>query len=638
MKNRKMHLAMFAVAGLATPAAVEGVASADIASPTVTKLLGPSTNDLAPTTGNPPRLKRTDEEQPGAEMSHLAFFGDGTAANPHTAGLYFEMRSGEINGALPPNKIQLAMVPFHLALQPDGTVAAVADMTGAKFVTKNNGNEHRNANHPAAITIAAGNAVCAEYNYQPNNDTKRYIQCWNKAGANILAQTQIYAKNNDDCSMSQDSTSTTVVRQSVVAGKSVTKLVAWRGCNGNGQDDGWLQAFSIEATLDANGVPTAATFKPQMDVSLAQREERSRGLCSVSAADPNTAICSWTEGNNQPQRDGTWLAAVNISDNITGTDKQNAILWKQQIDGRKGQGDLRTYSVRAKTERIMVPNATTGVLEASDMLIWQSGDLHGSNNNNNGKGGTYFDSQMAVIKATKTGLTYVAPLQSVQKLLLGLDGTHLGMGVAMFGTSDKMVPGITFVGGSQTGGGYSAKVRAVAFDQTANAFKDLGSYSIAPYDRHLYPNYLGNNPGNQGRNFSGAQLIPNPFAGQMSTGATPTLNKDAYLTVYTTTGKDPMDINNAALKLSSYITVLPTVQMPAQTGTGTGSGSGSGSGSGTGTGTGSGSGSGSGTTTPTDPAPMDPGTNLGGCSTSGGTSGAMTFLLIGLAAFIRRRK
>jgi uncharacterized protein (TIGR03382 family) len=36
--------------------------------------------------------------------------------------------------------------------------------------------------------------------------------------------------------------------------------------------------------------------------------------------------------------------------------------------------------------------------------------------------------------------------------------------------------------------------------------------------------------------------------------------------------------------------------------------------------------------------PADPGQTLGGCSTSGSNGGLVTFLLVGLAALIRRRK
>src|SRR5262249_9179254 len=155
--------------------------------------------------------------------------------------------------------------------------------------------------------------------------------------------------------------------------------------------------------------------------------------------------------------------------------------------------------------------------------------------------------------------------------------------------------------------------RAVGYDTTANAFKDLGSYSIAPYDRHLYPNYLGNNPGNQGRNFSGMQLVHNPFVGQNG-------NHDAYLMIASTTGKDPSPLMQPEIKLPSSLTVLPLVQLP-QTNENPPTGSGSGSGSGSNP---AGSGSGS------DPAPnggIDSGDSFGGCS-AGGSSGAATMLLI----------
>src|SRR6185295_4643496 len=127
---------------------------------------------------------------------------------------------------------------------------------GARFVTTNNGNEYRNANHPIAFTANGGTAVCAEYNYQPNNNTERYLQCFNQAGATILPQTRIYAKDNDDCSMNQDKSSTWLVDTKPTAAGSVSRFVAWRGCNGNGQDDGWMQQYTI--TFNSATTPTSA--------------------------------------------------------------------------------------------------------------------------------------------------------------------------------------------------------------------------------------------------------------------------------------------------------------------------------------------------------------------------------------------
>ncbi len=626
MTNRKLQIAMFAVTGLLPVAA-----QAEIKGPQVTKIIASSPTDFAPITDastTPGRLRRTDQEQPGNEMAHLAFFGDGIH------GLYFSMNTDLVDPANPTvshlanDRVQLAVVPFSLVKNTDGTIAAKADFTGlgtntditggARYVTDNRGNERRNANHPIAYAINGGNVICAEYNYQPGNtnNTERYMQCFNQSGATIMAQTRIYQKDNDDCSMNQDYSSTTLAK--VTALKS--RLVAWRGCNGNGQDDGWAQVMDI--TVDSATNPTTATFAQVADVSLCPREERSHGLCTVGT-DANTAICTWTEGNTQPQRDGTWMAAIDISG---ATQDQAMIYWKQQIDGRKTLPDgTRTYSMRAMHDRIMQPDAT-GKLVPTDMVFWRSGDVHG-NNNGNAKGGTYYGNQVAVIKATAAGMTYVVPMTDMSQTLLGMDGTHLGMRAGLFGTADKSVPGIVLVSGSHTGGGYGMQARVLGWDQTANTLNDGGSFSGAPYDRHLYPNYLGNNPGNQGRNYSGVDFVANPFA----TGAP---GEDKYLMVMATTGKDPSEVPSqtcldcAKKKLSAYISVTP-VQQGAMNGTGGGTGGGKGSGSGGGTGGGGTAGG--------DGGGTDPGTTLGGCS-AGGTGGAATFLLIGFAAFIRRRR
>jgi uncharacterized protein (TIGR03382 family) len=626
MNNRKLTVAMFAAAGL-LPAAAE----AEVRAPQVTKVIASSPSDFAPITQSdgttPSRLRRTDEEQPGNEMAHLAMFADGIH------GLMFSMNTDLVDPAAPTvshranDRIQLALVPFSLVKNTDGSVAAKADFTGlgtntaqtggARFVTNNNGSEYRNANHPIAYPIAGGHAICAEYNYQPNNNTERYLQCFNEQGATILAQTRIYAKNNDDCSMNQDKSSTWLAKTTGLK----NRMVAWRGCNGNGQDDGWAQTFDI--TVDNETAPTKATFKQVADVSLCPREERSHGYCTTGT-DSDTAICTWTEGNTQPQRDGTWMAAIDISGNTNG---QGQIYWKQQIDGRKQLPDgARTYSMRAMQDRISLPDAT-GALARTDMIVWRSGDVRG-NNNGNAKGGTYFGNNMAIIKADKAGMSYVVPMTDVSQKLLGMDGTHLGFTTALFGTTDKLVPGIVFLSGSHTGGGAGGtQARVVTWDQTANTFVPGESFAPGPYDRHLYPNYLGNNPGNQGRNYSSMEFIKNPFA----TGAA---GEDAYLLISASTGKAENEVPSATcldcakIKLSAYITVIPVAQTPAAI-TPPDSGSDS---------TPTPTDPNQGTQDPTQPGGTDAGTTLGGCSTAGGTSGALTFLLIGLAAFIRRRK
>ena len=122
--------------------------------------------------------------------------------------------------------------------------------------------------------------------------------------------------------------------------------------------------------------------------------------------------------------------------------------------------------------------------------------------------------------------------------------------------------GLVFLGGSQTGGGYGGQMRAVGRDQTAKTLTDLGMYGIAPHDRHLYSNYLGNNPGNQGPATTPAPvLIENPFIGLNGTaGDNTTQNSDKYLMVFTTSGKSAATVGDASLKTSAFITVVPVAQ------------------------------------------------------------------------------
>jgi uncharacterized protein (TIGR03382 family) len=607
MTNMK-KLLMFAVAGLVSPAALH-TADAEVRAAKVTRISQSPRTDKAPVSGTPARLRRTDEEQPGFEQATVATFADGSG------GIFFAMAT-ELNGIPANRRIQLAAIPFSIVQDAtDGSVGAVADMANAKFVTNNNGNEYRNANHPTAYAINNGNAIAVEYNYQANgtNDTKRYMKVFSKTGAELMGQTLVFAKNNDDCGMHQDGEGPDVVSST----NGVNLIAAWEGCNGNGRDDGWVRIARV--TCDGpEASPTSCSHTAVADLSVCPREERSHGTVSHSASDPNTVIASWTEGNTQPQRDGTWLAAINVGPGENGANAQSRLLWKKQVEGRKDIDGLRTYSMRAMQTRIKTVDATTGQLVNSDQIIWRSGDLRG-NNNTNGKGGTYYRSQMAVIEATAAGMKYITPLSDMSTELLGLDGTHLGMEFGLFGTTTNLVPGLIFLGGSHTGGGYSAQARAVTWDAALNKFTDAGMYAVAPYDRHLYPNYLGNNPGNQGRNFSDGVMIANPYVGQNG-------NTDAFLMIYATTGKDPSEMTMPEYKLSAYLSVLPIAQTPKVTPPG-------GTGGGTGEG-GGGGGGGGGEETPVDDGS---GTAIGGCSTSNSTGGAFAFLLIGLALIRRRR-
>lgn len=529
--------------------------------PTVLKVNDPDPADVARTRNG--RLRKTDEEFTN-EQGVVKFF------NGNKQALYVEMRTGALpSGERPVHRMQGACTPLDLVQAADGSVG-LQKTTGERFISDNDGNEYRNFNKPELMPINGGKNMLVMFNYQPRgtNDTRRFAKVLDSqcnevrikdSDGRVRKQVQIMAKNNDDCDMHQEGEGPCDVSSD---SGGTTHLTCWAGCNGNGRDDGWLNDVTVSCNGAGNdGSATECTIKKNFDISLARREERSRGRCSVADADPDTAICTWTEGNNQPQRDGTWIAAVNISPNgEQGADAQSRLLWKQQIDGRKGGGNGRrgTYSVRAMHTRLL-DLKPDGSLGRTNMLFFRSGDLEGRNTNDE-KGGQYRAFQIGVIRADRSGMEWVAPLQNATDMFLGIDGTHLVMCGAMFGGPNNRMPGFTLLQGSHNGGGATEPVvKAIGFDMATKKFVDMGTHRAGgSYDRHLYSNYLGNNPGNQGRNFAGCTMFHNPYAGING-------SKDELFLAHAITGKSPENVGKAELKPSSWVTLMPIATTVATT-------------------------------------------------------------------------
>jgi hypothetical protein len=492
------------------------------------------------------RLRKTRNEET-QEMAVTKILGDGQQ------GVFIQMQAGALNGVKPLNGTQLACTPYKLVKNADGTVGATMNGT-AKFITDNQGQDRRDANHPEAYVINGGTHVLVTLNYRPQgtNQTNRYArvvdsQCnlvpVQNASGTTQKQVLIMQKNNDNCDMHQSGAgSGTVV--SDVAGSA--HLVLWAGCNGNGQDDGWVNDIQVTS------VNAGAAFKIQknFDLSVEPQEERSRGRCDVSASDPNTAICSWTAGNNQPQREGTWVGAIDITPSgPKGENAQSRLIWKKKIQDQTIYGGVRTYSVRANSDRILTQDAS-GALVKSDQILVQTSLLRG-NNTNDGKGGRYLAMFLGVATATKAGLTWDIPLTDVTNQMLGIDATHLTESFALVQDGAKILPAMTFLQGSQNGGnGLGADLKILAVDAASKKFIDYGSQKAGgSYDRHLYSNYLGQNPGEQGRNFAGATFIKNPFA---TAAADP-----QFLLLHAMTGKDAADVLKPEIKGSSYVSIMP---------------------------------------------------------------------------------
>jgi hypothetical protein len=595
--------------------------------PVVLKVNGPSDNDRARVQDDG-QLRKTDEEFTN-EQGVVKFFAGGTR------GLYVEMRSSDLQpvGSAPvpvpnpvdsgqPGRMQGACTPIALNQGADGTIT-LTELPGEKWISNNEANEYRAFNKPEIMTINGGKNMLLMYNWQPrfeedgiteNSDTRRYakvldqdcndVPVYDSTGT-LRDVVEIMAKEDDDCDMHQSGEGP-CDHGGAAAGSD--HLICWAGCNGNGADDGWANDISVTCQNDAGGQATSCTITKNFDISLAKREERSRGRCSVSDDDTSLAVCTWTEGNSQPQRDGVWIAGIDISPTgQVGDDPQTRILWKEQIDGTKELGSERkTYSVRAMHTRLL-EQGPDGNLRRSSTLFFRSGDLEGRNRNNE-KGGTYRGMQISALRATRDGVEYITPKTNANDMVIGFDSTHLTMCGVVFNLDGTIVPGFTLLNGSHNGGGVQEpQLKKIGYNSSTGEWIDLGNTSTGgSYDRHLYANFLGVNPGNQGRNFAGCTLLKNPFFGQ--NGSTV-----QYFVAHAMTGKAPSDVTDASLKPSSYVSLLAVADTASSSDGGGGGGSGSGSGSGSGG------------------SPNQ----IGGCSSSRNAAGFL--MLMAIALWVTRR-
>jgi MYXO-CTERM domain-containing protein len=590
------------------------------------------TTDLAETRtiqtpNGPVEVLEMDDQEQTTEQAILKFSPDGTRA------LYVRMTTAPIMTAAgeqsPNNNMQCAVSVLDLGLDTTNggfTVARPTTGTGMydRFLTDNDGNEYRNCNRPGLVTINGGALVAFYYNYQPNNssNTERWVQVlrWDgtavtirDANGNQRTQVSVQQKDNDDCSSGQDGADADVYYD---AG-GMTKVAAGGGCNGNGRDNSWIFAHQIACT----GGPGAedCTVTKLFDLTLGEREERGRVRCSVGGTDRALALCTWTEGNNRPARDGAYMAAIDLSDGgELGEEADSRLLWKQKIDQYQEMivnGEPREYIAMRTNHGRLLQNLPDGSIIPSNQVIVTYG-LNRGGDNNNKKGGRTDYVMAAVYEITREGYTEIMPKTNIQPLLLGLDNTHVHMQHSMFGKGDEMLPGFSFVMGDHPGGAArDSELRTIAFDPVTRSMINLGQHGLdRAQDRHLYSNYLGNNPGEQGRNFATCELVKSPYSDMPN-------NHVTWFQACALTGK-LAEQSEAMYKTSALMSIMPvafTAEAPPPGG-------------------GWNEEDLPGEDNPTQGPDEGPGSSVGGCTTSSGSNGLLFALALGLATFIRRRK
>lgn len=569
-------------------------------------------------------LRPTNEEFTN-EMSNFVF----DPVNKDV-GIVVQMSTGQLASATGANngaqiqvgRMQGACMPINM-VQSDASDAGVTIQPNTaqfKYITQREAEDYRAFNIPEVVAL--GNnmfAVTANWDRNNNTNTDRYLQVVD-ANCNLQQLTaagpgtqlrengtsvRIMAKNNDNCAGGQ-------------AGKrgdqwtdadGTVHLVTSALCNGNGKDDGWQNHIAVKANAATGAVDVVKID----DTSYITREERSRGKCEAldttgdGAAD--MSFCCGTEGNNQPQREGVWCAGI---DNASGD-----LLFRERVAyrGETAEG-LRTYAMRMKmlAEKDVNGNDTGNVL-----LQYQ---MHRGNNNTNKKGG-YDDAVMLAVATPNRQGTNVQQVSDLTPMVITArtEFTHSTMFQTFTGSATAPQSTYAFLAGNHNANQISAKAMNVTM-QNGKAFDSGVTNMGAPYDHQKYSKYLGNNPNNQGRNYSQCSAVPNPFAelpgkaqgipvvnvcsmnGKVtSTGAQPQIKPDLLMEVWTSLEAAAPPPGPAP---------APGVELPN-------------------------------VPTPEGNPPTDDGTpegqSVGGCSVSNGSmGGSAMFVLFGLALALRRRR
>lgn len=489
-----------------------------------------------------------------------------------------------------------------MSYQVDATKGLV--MTNMAYFTNNDSPDWQNMHKAHAQPVNNGAAALVQYGYDPDGtNTKVYGMVLGPNCEIQSKQTLLFANTNDNLGGLFESYDNTYADAN-----GVTRSCGGNIGNGNGTDDVWAHCTQTTATGQAGAA--AYTIAPQFKIVLDPEEERSRGTTQPTPFKDLMFAC-WASGNTQP----TYDIKCGLVNTAPGVANNQRLLWRQTV--AKRSGNIR-YSSPSLVPVLDAAGKPTDTYIASYVKV----DI--SNRNGRSKGRTAI--QTVPLKITQQGLTLVdKPTEGMFGIA---DGAHPGMTTARYGADGRSVA-VLFAGQITDGGTSTAKVIGVTPDGKLEPIRALNwaNASSGGYTSQWY----GHNPNTpQGRSYPVTSLtIDNPGYGQAGAFQPDVKSFIAVANIYhkdhagQCTPDPTKGTNNGTCggKNAFGMVLIPSqanaTNAPANPDD----------------------------PTPTDPtggngtgsSGSDPGTTLGGCSTTGG-AGAGTLMLLGLAAVLVRRR
>jgi hypothetical protein len=553
--------------------------------------------------GDDGRDRPADQYFPGSEQSTLQMINGNEI-------LIFTMASYRINGNLPRNRSQLLCA--SVAMDPINGPT----LNSMQYVTNNDGNRRRNANHPETTKVSFGGQeyVVAYYNYAPDNRARRYAQVFGPGCQSMSAQTQVMQKNNDDCSETHGNLSFAVYEQT----ETYARIASADGCNGNGRDDAWMNAIRVDFDGDSFSIDK------EWDVSIESQEERHRGTIFLPAGTTNLAVECGTAGNNQPPRRGIRCYGVDLDPNgEQGANADSRLLWRQYIERYGDEVDGKDIH----PTQIRFAPILDGEGRATDTVLatWQR--IEGRRRAGKGSART----MIQALTFSRDGMERIGTPQT--DIFPASDATHASICSTLWGTTGSEQPRALMISSSVNGSTASFARAAVVGHDGTQAVLDTTVGLRAAIDNAWLSNIYGNNPNTQGRNFISCNTVGNPGYG-VSGGYMSDVK--SFMAIPANTRRmregDTIPEDKLALELVLVPTVIDAPDAP-EPGDGDDPDPADGDGDGDGTGNGDGTGDGNGN---------NGNQNLGGgCAASGGAGSLSSIALLAGALFLlgfRRRR